>query len=111
MTPTGDSGRRRHREPGRPLLSRVPTEAPMLAVLAVAAVGLLRVATANWREGSVLLGGALLLGAVLRAVLPADRAGLLAIRGWAVDVLSYTGLGVAVVLLAVTITRSSLTLG
>ena len=91
--------------------SRLPTEWPMLAVLAVAVVGLLRVATANWREGSVLLGMALLLAALLRVVLPADRAGLLAIRGWAVDVLSYAGLGVAVVLLAVTITRGSLTVG
>jgi hypothetical protein len=83
----------------------------MLAVLSVAAVGLLRVATAHWREGSVLLGGALLLAAVLRVALPPDRAGLLAIRSWAVDVLSYSGLGVIVVLLAVTITRGSLTVG
>ena len=83
----------------------------MLAVLAVAVLGLLRVATANWREGSVLLGGSLLLAAVLRAVLPEDRAGLVAIRSKAVDVLSYVGLGVAVVLLAVTITRSSLSVG
>ena len=83
----------------------------MMAVLAVAALGLLRVATANWREGSVLLGGALLLAALLRVALPPDRAGLLAIRSWAVDVLSYAGLGVAVVLLALTITRSSLTIG
>lgn len=83
----------------------------MLAVLAVAAVGLLRIATAHWREGSVLLGVALLLAALLRVVLPPDRAGLLAIRSWAVDVLSYAGLGVVVVLLAVTITRGSLTVG
>jgi hypothetical protein len=83
----------------------------MIAVLLVATIGLLRVATANWREGSVLLGGSLLLAAVLRAVLPQDRAGLVAIRSRAVDVLSYTGLGLAVVLLAVTITRGSLTLG
>ena len=83
----------------------------MLAVLAVAVLGLLRVATANWREGSVLLGGSLLLAAVLRAVLPEDRAGLVAIRSRAVDVLSYVGLGVSVVILAVTITRSSLTVG
>ena len=98
-------------EPSRPLRSRLPAETPMITVLAVAAVGLVRVATANWREGSVLLGGALLLAAVLRAVLPPDRAGLLAIRSRAVDILSYTGLGLAVVLLAVTITRGSLTVG
>jgi hypothetical protein len=82
-------GRRRH----------LPAEAPMIAVLVVAAVGLLRVATANWREGAVLLGGSLLLAAVLRGVLPQERA------------VSYTGLGLAVVLLAVTITRGSLTVG
>jgi hypothetical protein len=83
----------------------------MLAVLAVAAVGLLRVATANWREGAVLLGGSLLLAAALRTTLPPERAGLLAIRSKVVDVLSYSSLGLAVVLLAVTITRSSLSVG
>jgi hypothetical protein len=83
----------------------------MGVVLAIAAIGLLRVATANWREGAVLLGGSLLVAAVLRAVLPPERAGLLAIRSRVVDVLSYLGLGVAVVLLAMTITRGSLTLG
>ena len=83
----------------------------MIAVLVVAAVGLLRVATANWREGAVLLGGSLLLAAVLRGVLPQERAGLVAIRSRALDAVSYTGLGLAVVLLAVTITRGSLTVG
>jgi hypothetical protein len=83
----------------------------MGVVLAIAAIGLLRVATANWREGAVLLGGSLLVAATLRVVLPPERAGLLAIRSRVVDVLSYTGLGVAVVLLAVTITRVSLTPG
>jgi hypothetical protein len=83
----------------------------MGVVLAIAAIGLLRVATANWREGAVLLGGSLLVAATLRAVLPPERAGLLAIRSRVVDVLSYTGLGVAVVLLALTITRGSVPLG
>jgi hypothetical protein len=107
----GDVTPTRHRDPSRGLLSRLPAEAPMIGVLAVAALGLLRVGTANWREGSVLLGGSLLLGAVLRVLLPPDRAGLLAIRSKAVDVLAYTGFGLAVVLLAWTITRGSLTVG
>jgi hypothetical protein len=95
-----------------PLRARLAAEAPMLLVLGIAAVGLVRVATAHWREGATLLGGCLLVAAVLRAVLPADRAGLVAIRSSKViDVLSYTGLGLAVVLLAVTITRGSLTVG
>ena len=98
-------------EPPRTLRSRLPAEWPMIVVLAIAAAGLLRVATANWREGSVLLGGALLVAAVLRAVLPPDRAGLVAIRSRIVDILAYSGLGLAVVLLAFTITRGSLTVG
>ena len=102
--------------PGRPeaprtLRSRLPDEWPMIVVLAIAAIGLLRVATANWREGSVLLGGALLVAAALRAVLPPDRAGLVAIRSRIVDILAYSGLGLAVVVLAATITRGSLTVG
>ena len=48
---------------------------------------------------------------MLRAVLPLERAGMLAIRSRVIDVLSYTGLGLAVVLLALTITRGSLTVG
>jgi hypothetical protein len=83
----------------------------MAVVLGIAAIGLLRVATANWREGAVLLGGSLLVAAALRALLPPERAGLLAIRSRIVDVLSYSGLGLAVVLLALTITRGSLTVG
>jgi hypothetical protein len=90
---------------------RLPAETPAAVVLAIAAIGLLRVATANWREGAVLLGGSLLVGAVLRAVLPVERAGMLAIRSRVIDVLSYTGLGLAVVLLALTITRGSVTVG
>ena len=59
----------------------------------------------------MLLGAALLVAAVLRLALPAEQAGLLAIRSKAIDVLCYSGFGVTMVALAVTITRGSLTLG
>jgi hypothetical protein len=54
---------------------------------------------------------ALLVAAALRLAVPAERVGLLAIRGKVVDVLCYSGFGTAMVLLAATITRGSLTLG
>jgi hypothetical protein len=76
---------------------------PFLLVLAVVMVGLVRIAQYFWREGTVLLGGALLLAALLRALLPADRAGLVAVRGRGVDVLLYGCLGVAVMVVAMTI--------
>jgi hypothetical protein len=81
----------------------------LVAVIALVGMGL--VLTQHWRRGAVLLGVALLVAAVLRMTVPAERVGLLAIRGKAVDVLCYSGFGVAMVLLAATITRGSLNFG
>jgi hypothetical protein len=44
-------------------------------------------------------------------ILSTERSGLLAIRSRAIDVLCYVGFGLAMVILAVTITRGSLTAG
>lgn len=91
------------------LRSRLPTYAPTTLVLLIAAAGMVRVLTQNWREGAVLLGGALFVAAVLRMLLPVDRVGLLAIRSRPIDVLCYSGFGVVIVVLALTITSSPLT--
>lgn len=77
----------------------------LLLVLAIALAGMERILTAHWRQGSALLGGALLAAAVLRALLPTDRTGLLAIRSKAIDVIFYSAFGLVMVVLAVTITR------
>jgi len=89
--------------------SRLPTFVSAALVAVIALVGLGLVLTQHWRRGAVLLGAALLVAAALRVAVPAERAGLLAIRGKVVDVLCYSGFGVAMVLLAATITRGSLT--
>lgn len=85
---------------------RVPDWAPAALVLGIAAAGMLRVLTEHWREGAALLAGALLIAAVLRVLLPDDRAGLLAVRSRVIDVAIYVGLGLITLALAVTITRS-----
>nr|WP_218888726.1 DUF3017 domain-containing protein [Saccharopolyspora hordei] len=72
-------------------------------VLLIALVGFLLVAMQHWRRGTVLLALALLVAAVLRAVVPDERAGLLAIRRRGLDVLLYSGLGVVILAVAVTI--------
>lgn len=90
------------------LRARVPVHAGFMLVMLVVAVGLVRVATQHWRQGAVLVGAGLIVAAVLRAVLPDDRVGLLAVRGRAVDVLCYSGFGTVMVLVAVTITRLTL---
>jgi hypothetical protein len=93
-----------HRGP----VDRLPLHAPLAVVLLVAGAGIVRVLTAHWREGAVLLGGALLIAAALRALLPPERAGLLAVRGRPVDLLVYGAFGVGMIVLAVTITRDPL---
>lgn len=90
----------------RDVRQRVPLWVPAALVLGIAAAGMLRVLTQHWREGAALLAGALLVAAVLRAALPDDRAGLLAVRSRVIDVVLYVGLGLVTLALAVTITRS-----
>lgn len=77
------------------------------AVLAVVAAGFVMILLYHWRRGTVLIGGALLLAAGLRAALSKEQAGLIAIRGRGVDVLSYAALGTLIVLVAVTITKNA----
>ncbi|CAM05816.1 Protein of unknown function (DUF3017) [Saccharopolyspora erythraea NRRL 2338] len=85
--------------------SRASVHFPFAAVVLVALIGFLRIAMQHWRQGSVLIGVALVLAAVLRALLTNEQAGLLAIRSRAIDILLYGGLGVVIVVVAMTITR------
>ncbi len=77
-------------------------------ILAVVVTGLVRIALYHWREGTVIIGGALLLAAGLRAVLPPERTGLLGIRRRAVDVLTYGVFGLLMLAVALTITGGPL---
>lgn len=81
---------------------------PLILVLAVVAFGLLRITQYHWRQGTVLIGGALLLAAALRALLSPERAGMVAIRSRPVDVLLYGGLGLMVMAVSLTITGGPL---
>jgi hypothetical protein len=76
---------------------------PFALVLLVAAAGVVRISQYHWRQGSVLIGGALLIAALLRAVLPGGRAGLIAVRGRVVDVLTYGALAACVLFIALTL--------
>ncbi|ANY10100.1 hypothetical protein AFB00_15620 [Pseudonocardia sp. HH130630-07] len=89
--------------------ARLRAHWPLLTVFAIALVALQRVATEHWREGSATFAVAVLVAAGLRVALPPDRVGLLAVRGRYVDAIVYGALGLAVLLLALTITRGSLT--
>jgi len=71
---------------------------PILAVLAAVGLGLLMVALDVFRYGTILVGAALIAGAVLRWVLP--DVGMLAVRSRFTDMVTYGVLGLAIVLLA-----------
>ncbi|NGO71818.1 DUF3017 domain-containing protein [Streptomyces boncukensis] len=70
---------------------------PLLAVCAAVLVGLL-VTVGTFRAGLLIVGGAMLGGAVLRWCLP--EVGMLAVRSRFTDVATYGVLGAGIVLLA-----------
>jgi hypothetical protein len=80
------------------------SQLPFALVMLIVAIAALRIGQYHWRQGTALIGGALLVASVLRAVLPDEKAGLLGIRGRIVDVLSYAGLALMILFLTVTIT-------
>lgn len=86
---------------GRAAASDAPAPArqwPVIAVISLVAVGLLLTAIDVFRVGTLLIGVALIGGAVLRWTLPS--VGMLAVRSRFTDMLTYGFLGVVIVLLA-----------
>ncbi len=71
---------------------------PILVVLGLVGTGLLITALDAFRPGTLLIGAALLGGAVLRWLLP--DVGMLAVRSRFTDIVTYGVLGAAIVLLA-----------
>lgn len=98
MTVQETEAERRARQRQR-ILRQIPFFAVMLVVLVAAVLVLFD----RWRRGSVAFGGALLLGAVLRAVIPTDRIGLLQVRSRAFDIGAMASMGVLVIWLATSI--------
>ncbi|MDG9722318.1 MULTISPECIES: DUF3017 domain-containing protein [unclassified Streptomyces] len=71
---------------------------PILLVVGLVGVGLLLTALDVFRWGLVLIGAALLFGAVLRWMMPS--VGMLAVRSRFTDIATYGVLGLSIVLLA-----------
>jgi hypothetical protein len=84
------------------LRRRIRAQAPFLLVVTlVAAVFVyLTIDPGHWVRGTIGIAVAMLLGAVLRLVLPEARAGMLAVRGRWWDALCYVVLGVLTLIAA-----------
>ena len=87
----------------RPFLAGLIRQLPLLAVLTVVAVGLVEVTIDHWRRGIVVVGLALIGGALLRLLLPVRRVGFLAVRSRPVDVVLLAGTGLALAVIVLTI--------
>ncbi|WP_314221096.1 DUF3017 domain-containing protein [Streptomyces zaehneri] len=81
--------------PGDALAAR---QWPIIVVLGIVALGLLVTALDVFRIGTILIGVGLLVGAVMRWLLPG--VGMLAVRSRFTDIVTYTVLGTAIVLLS-----------
>jgi len=81
----------------------VLVQIPYLLVMAGVLVAALLVMFDRWRRGSFVFGAALLVGALLRALIPSSQAGLLQVRGKLFDVSAMAAVGGAMLWLATSI--------
>ena len=79
-----------------------------LLVLVATGVGIGITWTGDWRDGVKWIGGALILAAVIRLVLPARSAGMLAVRNRAVDAVMLSAVGATLIILSESIPNQPL---
>jgi hypothetical protein len=79
-------------------------QVPFAVVMLIVTIGIVRIVMYHWRQGTVLIGVALVVAAVIRILLSDQRAGLLAVRTRKVDFLLYGGFGGMILFIALTIT-------
>lgn len=87
--------------PDKPAESYPLNPWPLVAVICVVLGAVVTALFGHWRLASMLIAAALLLGALLRLVLPRSVAGLLVIRRKWIDVAVMAVLGVATAAVAV----------
>ncbi|WP_052459802.1 DUF3017 domain-containing protein [Tessaracoccus massiliensis] len=100
-------GRLARRGKDRPAESYPDSPWALLAALGVLGAGVACAAMGRWRMASMLIGASLLLGALLRLILPRIAAGLLVVRRRWIDVLVLALFGAAVVVLALVVPPST----
>jgi cation transport ATPase len=78
-------------------------QAPFIVVVLLLLVAAVLVEIDRWRRGGAVIGFAVIVAAVLRAALPTNRAGLLAVRGRVFDVVVLALVGAAILWVSWTI--------
>lgn len=84
-----------------PFRERVVDQWPLALVLGGVALGLLLLATVDFRFGALVVSAFVVFGGTLRALLPQETAGLLVVRGRPIDLAVYFTLGVGLTALSI----------
>ncbi len=84
-------------------LRTIMVQIPFVIVLIFVAVAIVFLLLDRWRRGAFVFGSGTVLAAVLRAILPTSRVGLLQVRGRFFDVSSMALAGAAILWLATSI--------
>ena len=79
---------------------------PLLVVVAIFVTGVLVAWMLNWRTGSFIMAGAMLLSSLLRLILDQETAGLLVVRSKAFDCTLTLGASIAIAILALVVPGS-----
>ncbi|WP_084529839.1 DUF3017 domain-containing protein [Nocardia crassostreae] len=82
---------------------------PIILIALVMIVAVVFLAWDRWRRGTYIFGGATLLAAAFRMLLPTEKVGVLAVRSKGFDVAWLTALGATIIALAVTISPLGIT--
>lgn len=98
-TSAGRAARLRRARTLRAYAVQIPYFLVLLGLLIAAVLVLVD----RWRRGAFVFGTALILGAVLRALIPTSRAGLLQVRGRFFDVVAMASVGALILWLATSI--------
>lgn len=74
----------------------------LLVVLAIMAVGMVITGFGSWQVGACVVGGGMIVGALVRAILPSDKVGLLRVRTKPADAtwMLLVGVGIIVMVLS-----------
>lgn len=73
----------------------------LAVVVAITAVGVALVSTGRWEVGAVTVGAAMIVGALIRVVVPSRKVGLLKVRTKVVDVSGMLVVGIGIIVMVI----------
>ncbi|SDB89275.1 Protein of unknown function [Raineyella antarctica] len=73
----------------------------LAVVVAIMAAGVVVIGLGHWQVGACIVGGGMIVGAVIRAIVPSSQAGLLRVRNRPIDVTGMLVVGVGIIVMVI----------